>query len=485
MKIAMIGSGVGGMMGSLYLSNMGFDVTIFEKEEKLGGRLTFVERDGFKVDQGPTIVLLPEMFQDLLQQAGVPEEDIELLLCDPLYSIRFPDGVVYTKYPDINRQLEEIENVFPAEKEGFLRFISEGRERFKIGKSSFLEHSFVNKASFFTADNIKKLMKLKPQQSVNKLMSNYFRDERLQLAYSLQSLYIGGDPFRAPAMYALVPFSEHEHGVYYLKGGYGSLIPVLEKALRSRNNVTIKTNSPVKKIVTENQKAKGIEITAGFEAFDAVVYNGDFPGIEKVLPEQKKKKYTASSGCVLLYFGLNKVYEEGNVHQFFIGDNYVDHMDDVFVKKQKTENPAIYTFHPSKIDDSLAPEGKGVLYVLVPVPSGTDIDWANDQAWIDRIIDRMESLAFPDFRNAVEWMEVRTPSDAEAFGLFKGGSFGIGPTLFQSGVFRPQVKPFKTEGLYAVGASVHPGGGIPIVMQGAKLLAQEIQSDFAKERSNA
>lgn len=485
MKIAMIGGGVGGMMGALYLSNMGFDVTIFEKEKKLGGRLTFVERDGFKIDQGPTIVLLPEMFQDLLQQAGIPAEDTELLLCDPLYSIRFPDGVVYTKYPDIDRQLEEIENVFPTEKEGFLRFISEGRERFKIGKSSFLEHSFVKKADFFTAGNIKKLMKLKPQQSVNKLMSNYFRDERLQLAYSLQSLYIGGDPFRAPAMYALVPFSEHEHGVYYLKGGYGSLIPVLEKELQSRKNVTIKTNSPVNQIVTENQKAIGVETATGFEAFDAVVYNGDFPGIEKVLPEQKKKSYTASSGCVLLYFGLNKVYEEGNVHQFFIGDNYVDHMDDVFMKKQKTENPAIYTFHPSKIDDSLAPEGKGVLYVLVPVPSGTDIDWAGDKAWIDRIIDRMESLAFPDFREAVEWMEVRTPSEAEAFGLFKGGSFGIGPTLFQSGVFRPQVKPFKTDRLYAVGASVHPGGGIPIVMQGAKLLAEQIQGDFAKERSNA
>ncbi|ANU27197.1 phytoene desaturase family protein [Planococcus versutus] len=485
MKVAMIGGGVGGMMGALYLTNMGFDVTIFEKEEKLGGRLTFVERDGFKIDQGPTIVLLPEMFQDLLQQAGIPEEDTELLLCDPLYSIRFPDGTVYTKYPDINRQLEEIENVFPTEKEGFLRFISEGRERFKIGKSSFLEHSFVNKADFFTASNIKKLLKLKPQQSVHKLMSNYFRDEKLQLAYSLQSLYIGGDPFRAPAMYALVPFSEHEHGVYYLKGGYGSLIPTLEKELQSRPNVTIHTNCPVEQIVTKNQKVKGIETSEGFEEFDAVVYNGDFPGIENVLPEQKKKKYTASSGCVLLYFGLSKVFDEGNVHQFFIGDSYEDHMDDVFVKKQKTENPAIYTFHPSKIDDSLAPEGKGVLYVLVPVPSGTDIDWANDQAWIDRIIDRIEDLAFPEFRKAVEWMEVRTPSEAEAFGLFKGGSFGIGPTLFQSGVFRPQVKPFKTEKLYAVGASVHPGGGIPIVMQGAKLLAEQIQGDFANERSNA
>lgn len=485
MKIAMVGSGVGGMMGALYLSNMGFDVTILEKEKKLGGRLTFVERDGFKVDQGPTIVLLPKMFQELLQQAGIPAEDIELLLCDPLYSIRFPDGTVYTKYPDINRQLQEIENVFPAEKEGFLRFISEGRERFKIGKSSFLEHSFVKKADFWTAGNIKKLLKLKPQQSVNKLMSNYFRDERLQLAYSLQSLYIGGDPFRAPAMYALVPFSEHEHGVYYLKGGYGSLIPVLEKALRARDNVTIKTEISVEQIVIKNQQAKGIATAEGFEAFDAIVYNGDFPGIEKIVPEQKKRNYTASSGCVLLYFGLNKVYEEGNVHQFFIGDSYEDHMDDVFVKKQKTENPAIYTFHPSKIDDSLAPEGKGVLYVLVPVPSGTDIDWANDTVWIDKIIDRMEKLAFPDFREAVEWMEIRTPKEAEAFGLFKGGSFGIGPTLFQSGVFRPQVKPFKTNHLYAVGASVHPGGGIPIVMQGAKLLAEQIQSDFAKERGNA
>ncbi|MGE6367851.1 phytoene desaturase family protein [Planococcus kocurii] len=485
MKIAMVGGGVGGLMGALYLSNMGFDVTILEKEKKLGGRLTFVERDGFKVDQGPTIVLLPEMFQELLQQAGIKAEDIELLLCDPLYSIRFPDGTVYTKYPDIDRQLQEIENVFPTEKEGFLRFISEGRERFKIGKSSFLEHSFVKRADFWTAGNIKKLLKLKPQQSVNKLMSNYFRDERLQLAYSLQSLYIGGDPFRAPAMYALVPFSEHEHGVYYLKGGYGSLIPVLEKELRARNNVTIKTESSVQQIVTENQQAKGIETAEGFEAFDAIVYNGDFPGIEKIVPAQKKRKYTASSGCVLLYFGLNKVYEEGNVHQFFMGDSYEDHMDDVFVKKQKTENPAIYTFHPSKIDDSLAPEGKGVLYVLVPVPSGTDIDWANDSVWIDKIIDRMEKLAFPNFREAVEWMEIRTPKEAEAFGLFKGGSFGIGPTLFQSGVFRPQVKPFKTDHLYAVGASVHPGGGIPIVMQGAKLLAEQIQSDFAKERGNA
>ncbi|GKW45734.1 NAD(P)/FAD-dependent oxidoreductase [Planococcus sp. NCCP-2050] len=485
MNVAIIGGGVGGLMGALYLTQQGYDVTIYEKDSQLGGRLRFVEKDGYRIDEGPTIVLLPEMFQELLGEAGISKQRYELLLCDPLYTIRFPDGKVYTKYPDIQRQAEEVERTFPGEKEGFLRFMTEGRERFEIGKSAFLEHSFVKKSDFWTPGNVKNLLKLKPQQSVKKLMSNYFRDERLQLAYTLQALYIGGDPFNAPAMYSLVPFSEHEHGVHYLKGGYGSLIPLLESELRSRPNLKIHTDHPVENIVVEQDKVKGIETKEGFKGYDAVIYNGDFPSIGEVLPQAKKREFTPSSGCVLLYFGLDRVYENANVHQFFIGKSYSDHMKHVFSDKKLPDDPAFYTFHPSIIDDSLAPEGKGVMYVLIPVPAGTDIQWAEEKEWIDGVIDRMEELAFPDFTEAVEWMEVRTPTEAEAFGLFQGGSFGIGPTLFQSGVFRPQVKPFKTQGLYAVGASVHPGGGIPIVMQGAKLLAEQVQRDLTSEGSGS
>lgn len=483
MKIAMIGAGVGSLMGALYLTKQGYEVTIFEKEERLGGRMAFVERDGFRIDEGPTIVLLPEMFRDLLAQAGVDPGKIELLLCDPLYTIRFADGKVYTKYPGRERQLKEVEEQFPDDKEGFIRFMDEGQKRFDIGKPAFLEHDFVRKMDFFTFRNLRNLMKLKPQQSVHRLMENYFKDERLRLAYSLQALYIGGDPYRAPAMYSLVPFSEHEHGVYYVKGGYASIIPVMEQELRARG-VDIRTGTAVRRIVKEGGRATAVETVDGAEAYDAIVYNGDFPGIKELVPQQKEKAFTPSSGCVLLYFGLDRIYEDVNVHQFFIGDDYKEHMEDVFVRGKKTENPAFYTFHPSVIDESLAPEGKSVLYVLVPVPSGTEIDWKNDEEWLGRILDRMEAFAFPGLRDATEWMEVRTPKEAEAFGLFKGGSFGIGPTLKQSGVFRPQVKPDQTESLYAVGASVHPGGGIPIVMQGAKLLADRIHSDL-KERGGS
>lgn len=256
MKIAIIGGGIGGLMGALYLSNEGHEVTIIEKEHRLGGRMNFVERNGFKIDEGPTIVLLPEMFQDLLTQAGIGKEQYELLLCDPLYTIRYNDGKVYTKYPDSKRQAEEVARVFPGQEEGFLRFMEEGRNRFKIGKSAFLEHSFVQKKDFFTPSNVKNLLALKPQLSVKQLMARYFTDERLQLAYTLQALYIGGDPFSAPGMYSLVPFSEHEHGVHYLKGGYASIVPLLEKNLEARPNVTIRKGEMVQRIITENGGAK-------------------------------------------------------------------------------------------------------------------------------------------------------------------------------------------------------------------------------------
>lgn len=482
MRIAIVGGGIGGLMGALYLSRSGHEVTILEKENRLGGRMNFVERDGFKIDEGPTIVLLPKMFEELLTEVGITKEHYELLLCDPLYTIRFNDGKVYTKYPDTKRQVQEVANVFPGQEEGFLRFMEEGRQRFAIGKSAFLEHSFVRKKDFWTPGNIKNLLALKPQLSVKQLMSRYFTDEQLQMAYTLQSLYIGGDPFNAPGMYSLVPFSEHEHGVHYLKGGYASLVPLLEKKLQTLSNVIIRKEQTVKKIITENGKAKGLELNSGREDFDAIVYNGDFPTVSNLLPDRKTKKYVPSSACVLLYFGLNRVYDEVNVHQFFIGNDYAKHMKNVFTDKQKPDDPAFYTFHPSKIDDSLAPIGKGVLYTLIPVPAGSDVNWSTEKEWMEQVIDRMEELSFPGLRNAIEWMEVRTPTDAETFGLFQGGSFGIGPTLLQSGVFRPQVKPFDIDGLYAVGASIHPGGGIPIVMQGAKLLAEKIERDSLSER---
>jgi phytoene dehydrogenase-like protein len=326
MRTATVGGGIGGLITALLLSKRGFSVDIFEKENKLGGRLAFVEKDGYKIDEGPTIVLLPLMLERILEEAGISASQYELIRCDPLYVIHFPDGTTYTKKANEKDQLEEISRLFPGEEQNYRRFMTELKKRFELGSKAFLEKTFVNKRDFWTWQNIKALKKMNANKSIRKFVSTYFHDERLVDAYSLQSLYIGGNPYSAPSI----------------------------------------------------------------------------------------------------------------------------------------------------IDPSLAPEGKSVLYALVPVPSGGHIDWSNQQDFVDRVIRTLEEKGFEELRKEIEWVKVRTPNDAQAFGLYEGGSFGIAPELFQSGVFRPQYKPYEYKNVFAVGASIHPGGGVPIVMQGAKMLADHL-----------
>lgn len=477
MTLAIIGGGVGGLMTALYLTHHGHDVTIYEKSNKLGGRLAFVENGEYRIDEGPTIVLLPEMFIDLLEKAGVDTQGIRLLRCDPLYSMQFADGEVYTKYADPLQQQREIERLFPQDVNGFEQFLIEGKKRFDIGMSAFLTRSFSVKKDFWTFTSIRKLLELKPYQSVSGLMKGYFRDERLQQAYALQSLYIGGNPYQVPAMYSLVSFSEHEHGVYYLQGGYASLIALLETTLRERG-VPIHLEQEVEEVVTKDGKATGIRTTSGEVSYEAVIFNGEMPHLHHLTPEVPKRNYTPSSSCYLMYLGVDGIYEERLMHSYIMGPDFKGHMDAVFKTKQLPTEPSIYIFNPSVMDSSLAPKGKSVLYILVPVPSGTDITWDDVDDWRERILDRLEENGYPELRKRTEWMEVRTPETAKKEGYFQGGNFGIAPVLGQSGVFRPQAKPSKLHNLYAVGASTHPGGGIPIVMQGAYLTAQAVLQDL-------
>ncbi|RWZ60798.1 phytoene desaturase [Halobacillus fulvus] len=482
---AIVGGGIGGLVTALLLSKDGDrHISIFEKNDHLGGRLTYEKHGEYKIDQGPTIVLLPNMLLDILEEGGIPRSEIPLISCDPLYDIHFKDGTTFTKFPDPDRQKQELAEKFPGQELHFDRFLSDMKLRFLQGKTQFLEESFVDKRSFFSRKNIQTLIRLKAYQNVKRMMKSYFTDEKLVDAYSLQTLYIGGHPQQSPALYSLVSYSEHEHGIWYLKGGYARLVDIIVDELKKRN-VSIYLNAGVDQISTKGEEAQYITANGIRSKVDDVILNGDFPLMDQLLPDKHRlnRRYTPSSGCLLLYMGLDKNYPNHSIHQFFLGSDFDHHMQQVFDKKELPEDPSFYTFHPSIVDDTLAPEGKGVLYTLIPVPAGEGVDWSKKDQLIDHVIGQMEERGFPDLRKHINWMKVRTPEEAEQAGLFAGGSFGIAPTLFQSGVFRPQLQPYPLSNVYAVGASVHPGGGVPIVMQGAKLLSNHLQY-HATDRHN-
>ncbi len=481
MKIAVIGSGVGGLISALLLAKEGHQVTVYEKDKIPGGRLAFIYERGYKIDKGPTIVLLPDMLKAILLEAGVNTEEIQFVKCDPMYHVHFSDGQVYKKFADIDKQYKEIKKEFPGDEEGFNQFMKDMDTRFEIGKPQFLESSFVKARDLLNKKTLGSLYKLKAYRNVMANLKHYFNHEKLRMSYGLQTLYIGGDPYTTPAIYSLVSFSEHKHGIYSIKGGYASLVDHIKQACWKKG-IQIKTSSQVSEIISNNKQATHIVVNDKKENIDAVVVNGDFPSAMKLLKKKPPKPYKPSSGCVLLYMGVNGEYKNKEIHQFYLNENFKQTMEDIFKRKRIPIDPSFYVFNPSIMDDSLAPKGKSVLYVLIPVPVAKEIEWKQaSESLSNNVLSLMEEKGFDDLRNKIEWLKIRTPEEAYQEGLYAGGSFGIAPSLLQSGPFRPQVQPFTEKNIFAVGASVHPGGGVPIVMQGAKLVAEAFKEEFMTE----
>ncbi len=485
-SIGIAGGGIGGMTAALLLAGDGHRVTLHERSDRLGGRLAYAELGQRRIDQGPTIVLLPDMLMDTLREAGVDTGRVQLIRCDPMYRIHYADGSHFDKWSDEERQLDELARAFPGEQDGYAAYMRDHAALFPLGKRAFLDRPFLKKKHFFTKANMQLLLRLRAYRSVRARAAGYFRDTRLIDAFSLQTLYIGGLPHATPALYAFIPYAEHAHGIWYVRGGYASLLPLLQEALEKRG-VRIKLHSNISGIRLKNGIAAGFETFEGYAPYDAVVYNGDMPHLQGLLTGTRRirpRSYKPSSGCLLLYAETDRRWPDAQGHQFFLPERFDLRMRQLLGSQRLPDDPAYYVFNPVQLDTEAAPPGTSLLYIMIPVPPASsrawqDPDGAAERAreLLDRVLADLEKRAMPGLRGAIVRQSMRTPLDAEREGLFAGGSFGIAPTIGQSGAFRPQLRPFAIDRLYAVGASVHPGGGIPIVMQGARLLADHIREE--------
>ncbi|MGN7359236.1 phytoene desaturase family protein [Paenibacillus sp. SAF-054] len=485
-RVAVIGGGIGGLTAALLLQRRGLKVTLFERGPRLGGRIAFEEEGPYRIDQGPTIVLLPDMLHGILEEAGIARSRLPLLACDPLYRIHYAGGKVLTKHAGRKEQAAEIEAMFPGEGAGFERFMGDMDRLFLPGRAGFLEQPFQRQRDFWKPGLMSLMARMRAYRSMRAQIGRYFRSEELTDAYSLQSLYIGGTPFGTPGIYSLLPYAEHEYGVWMLKGGYGMLPRLLGEELE-RRGVSVRLNAEVTSIGIRGGRATDVGTAAGKEAFDAVLYNGDFPSLGPLLEgggsRNRSRRFTPSTGCVLVYLGVSRRWEGMLTHQFFLPESLHGSLKETFGRHggRLPGNPAFYVFNPAALDDEAAPPGESVLYFLIPVPPAAAVNWEEEASRLaERVILQAEQRGFPGLREHIRWKKVRTPADALHDGLYGGGSFGIAPLLSQSGVFRPQAKPYPSiAGLYAAGASVHPGGGVPIVMQGAKMAADQLIKEMS------
>jgi phytoene desaturase len=478
-QVIVIGSGFGGLSAAIRLQSQGFQVTILERREQIGGRAGVYKLDGYIFDAGPTVITAPFLIEELFTLSGRKMNDyVELLPVWPYYRIFFDDKSHFD-YAHPADNIKAIEKFSPEDVEGYKKMINDVKPIFEKG---FLEMSFKPFDSFASMLKIAPaLFSLKSYLTNYQFVSKYIKNEKLRTVYSFHPLLIGGNPFSVPSIYSLIQFLEKEWGVFFAKGGTTALVHGLAQLFTDLGGKIV-LNAEVSKINVVDKKVSGISLQDGREyTSDIVISNADVAHTymnlidkkhRKKNSDRKYKKAIYSMSLFLIYFGTNKQYPNMKHHTIILGPRYKALLKDIFDKKILADDFSSYLHVPTRTDPSLAPPGGETFYILVPVPhqdSGLDWDTIKDQ-FKDKILSFLDKEYLPNLLENLVVSKVFTPKDFETEYLaYKGSAFSLEPIFRQSAYFRTHNRSEDVKGLYFVGAGTHPGAGVPGVMSSAKL----------------
>ena len=484
-----IGSGFGGLAAAIRLGARGYRVSVLERLEAPGGRASVFRQDGFTFDAGPTIITAPFLLNELWALAGKRfEDEIELINISPFYRISFPDGAVFDCSADPAAMREQVARLAPGDLAGYEKFVALSEAIYKIGFERLAHKPFGSWVDMLRI--LPDLVKLSGYRSVSGLVNKYIRDPRLRIALSFHPLLVGGNPLNTSGIYCLILFLERKFGVHFPRGGTGALVAGMARLIEGQGNA-LRCKAEVDKILVQDGKAAGVRLASGEEiAADVVVSNAcaaftyrhllrDTPRRRWTDKKLRRAKY--SMGLFVWYFGTSRQWPEAPHHSILLGPRHDELLRDIFDRKSLAADFSLYLHRPTASDASLAPPGCDGFYVLSPVPNlqgGTDWRQAAEpyRAAIERYLN---ATALPGLTGSIVSSKMMTPLDFQADYLSThGAGFGLAPRLLQIAWFRPHNASEEVENLFLVGASTHPGAGVPGVISSARVL-DEVVPDAA------
>jgi phytoene desaturase len=485
-----VGAGVGGLAAAARLARQGFDVHLFEKTHGPGGRCNQLRAEGFTWDIGPTIVLMPEVFEETFAALGRRLEDyLTLQRCEPNYRIHYRDGSSITFTSELTAMGRELERIEPGSFQRYLAFLAQGQTQYRTSLDHLVGRNYSGVLDYFSPKVLAKIFKVRAHRRMYADVSRFFQDERLRAAMTFQTMYLGVSPFASPAVYGLLPFTELGVGIWFPKGGLYAIPLALERVAREEG-VRLHYGEPVERILTEGARATGVRLASGRTVqADVVLCNADLPyayeklleGAPTALPRKEKLRYTSSG--YMLYLGLRKKYPGLGHHNVVFGRDYKGSFDDIFERFRVPEDPSFYVNVPTRTDASLAPEGKDAVYILVPVPhQHPGMDWKVEGPKVRaKVFQRLAELGYPELERDTVVERIFTPDDwAASYNLMHGSAFGLAQNFFQIGPFRPANQDARVKNLFFVGASTQPGTGLPTVLISARLASERVEQ-WAKQ----
>jgi phytoene desaturase len=483
-SVIVIGAGIGGITSAIHLAREGYQVTVLEKNSRPGGRCDRLSVEGHHFDTGPTLLVMPLIYEAEFASLGISmHEVLDLQRVDPTYHLIFDDGKQLALTSDMKHLQEQLEAIEPGSFQGLLRYMEEGHRHYHLGVEKLVFPDFRRATDFFKLSNLPLLQQVKPLARHYANMSNYFDDPRLKAAFTFQDVYMGLSPFEAPATFSMMAYTELAHGVWYPQGGMYRLVEVLT-SLAQDAGVDFVYDTNVDKIGVNGNHARGVEVDGQLLEADIVLANADLPYVyQNLLPHDGQSKRMGrkrfSCSVISFFWGVDMLYEMLPPHTLFLADDYRENFTSIIHDLSLPVNPSLYVHAPARLDTSMAPPGEDTLIAIVPVGhmSGNgDQDWRTirDRAR-EEVFRRLEALGIDGLENHIKFeINFTPPSWRKRYNLMKGSTHGLCHNLSQLGYFRPDLRHPHYNNLFFVGASTRPGTGLPTAMVSGRLAARRI-----------
>ncbi len=492
-SIAIIGAGPGGLAAAMLLSSKGYNVQVFEKQPYVGGRTSSIHLGDYTFDMGPTFLQMFYIIEEVFEAAGRNIHDyVEVTDLNPMYQLIFDDKKMVMTH-DRDKMVKQIAELFPGNEKGYDQYLQQtGKKLEKLGP---VLQSDMNKFSDLLQTKVlKALPELEFGRSLMDTLSKFFDDEELKLAFTFQAKYLGMSPWESPGAFSILSYIEHAYGVQHLKGGLNQLTKAMAKIVEEHGG-QIFLNSGVKSLWLDGRKVKGVILEDGekIEA-DDVVINADFanamtklvePGVLKKYSPEKLEKKPYSCSAMVIYLGLNRTFDLPH-HSIIFSSDYRKNVEEISKTKLLSEDPSVYVLNAKATDPTVAPEGKSTLYIMAPVPNNfSGIDWEKEEAAFRKLMLEtvQERLGIDDLESYIEEERIISPKSwEEDIHVYKGALFNLGHQLTQMLYFRPHNKFQELENCWLVGGGTHPGSGLPIIVESARITSNGILQKYGQER---
>jgi phytoene desaturase len=482
MRVAVIGAGLGGLGAALRLQGAGHDVVVVEGRERPGGRAYQLRDGGFTWDTGPSLITMPWVLEETFAAGGLDlASEIELEPLDPFYRIVWADEERRLDFTgDRDRMRDGIRQFSEHDARAFDGFMEALRPIYEEGILGAGRRPFLRSRDLIAL--LPTMVRLRAALPLHRFVASHFEHPRIREAFSFHSLFIGGDPFRVPAIYAALVYLQLLDGVWYSRGGVYALVEALARTL------DVRCGDPVQRIEHRGGAVSGVVLRGGERiAADVVVSNADVLRTHELCGlHAPRRPLRPTMSCLLLYLGLDRTFDELLHHTLLVGTGYRRFISDVTRAGRLPSTYSTYVHAPARTEPGMAPPGGDSLAVLLPVPNmraGIDWDREGDRVRDAVLADAESTFGLRGLRDAVVTEHRMAPPDfARDLGAVDGNAFAIEPTLHQSASLRPANRDPRLRGLYLVGGGTHPGAGIPGVLLGAQITAGLVQEDMGAPR---